>query len=38
MRIERGRLEFLKKDAVQGFTEYVGLVPVSLKPGKFVTR
>ncbi len=38
MKIDKGRLEFLKKDAVQGFTEYIGLVPVSLEPGKFVTR
>jgi uncharacterized protein (TIGR00369 family) len=38
MKIEKARLEFLKKDAVQGFTKYLGLVPVSLKPGAFVTR
>ncbi len=38
MEVERDRLEFLKKDAVQGFTEYIGLVPVSLKPGEFITQ
>ncbi len=38
MKVERARLEFLKRDAVQGFTEYIGLIPVSLKPGKFITR
>ncbi|MFA5064326.1 MAG: PaaI family thioesterase [Dehalococcoidia bacterium] len=38
MKIDRARLEYLKKDAVQGFTRYLGLVPVSLKPGDFVTR
>jgi len=38
MRIEKSRLEFLKKDAVQGFSKYIGLIPVSLKPGKFITR
>jgi len=38
MKIDRARLEFLKKDAVQGFTKYLGLRPVSLKPGDFVTR
>lgn len=29
---------FLKKDAVQGFAEYCGLTPVSMEPGRFVTR
>ncbi len=38
MTVEKARLEFLKKDAVQGFTRTIGLIPVSLKPGKFVTR
>ena len=38
MKIDKARLEFLKKDAVQGFTKYLGLVPVSLEPGAFVTR
>ena len=38
MKVEQGRLEFLKKDAVQGFIEYIGLVPVSLKPGRFITQ
>jgi len=38
MEVSKARLEYLKKDAVQGFTKYLGLVPVSLKPGDFVTR
>ena len=38
MKVEKARLEFLKKDAVQGFIEYIGLIPVSLKPGKCITR
>ena len=38
MKIDKARLEFLKKDAVQGFTKYLGLVPVSLEPGAFITR
>jgi uncharacterized protein (TIGR00369 family) len=38
MKIDTERLEFLKRDALQGFPEYIGLVPVSLKPGEFVTR
>ena len=38
MKIDRDRLEYLKKDAVQGFTRYLGLVPVSLKPGDFITQ
>jgi len=38
MKTDRDRLDYLKKDAVQGFTRYLGLVPVSLKPGEFVTR
>ena len=38
MKVDKTRLEFLKKDAVQGFTRTIGLVPVSLKPGEFVTR
>ena len=38
MKADKARLEFLKKDAVQGFTRYLGLVPVSLVPGTFVTR
>ena len=35
---ERERLQSLKEDAVQGFTSYCGLEPVSLDPGRFVTR
>ena len=38
MAIDRKRLAFLKKEAVQGFTRTIGLVPVSLTEGKFVTR
>jgi len=38
MKVEKARLEYLQKDAVQGFTKYLGLVPVSLKPGVFITR
>jgi len=38
MKIDRERLDYLKKDAVQGFTRYLGLVPVSLTPGEFITR
>jgi uncharacterized protein (TIGR00369 family) len=32
------QLEFLAGDAVQGFTAHCGLTPVSLEPGRFVTR
>jgi uncharacterized protein (TIGR00369 family) len=38
MNVDKARLEYLKKDAIQGFTKYLGLKPVSLKPGAFVTR
>jgi uncharacterized protein (TIGR00369 family) len=38
MKVDKARLEYLKKDAIQGFTKYLGLKPVSLKPGAFVTR
>ncbi|MBN1376188.1 MAG: PaaI family thioesterase [Dehalococcoidia bacterium] len=38
MKADKERLEFLKKDAVQGFTRMIGLTPVSLKPGEFITR
>jgi uncharacterized protein (TIGR00369 family) len=38
MKVTRARLEWLKKDAVQGFTRHLGLVPVSLEPGYFVTQ
>jgi len=34
----RDRLQTLKEDAVQGFTALCGLEPVSLEPGRFVTR
>jgi len=32
------RLRFLAEDAVQGFTAYCGLRPVTIEPGRFVTR
>jgi uncharacterized protein (TIGR00369 family) len=32
------RLDFLKKDAMQGFIKLIGLKGVSLRPGKFTTR
>ncbi len=35
---QEGRLDYLKRDAVQGFTAYLGLIPVSLTPGRFITR
>jgi len=38
MKAEKARLEYLKKDAVKGFTRYLGLVAVSLEPGAFITR
>jgi len=38
MKVDRNRLEFLKRDAVQGFTKEIGLTPVSMKPGEFITR
>lgn len=38
MKTDMERLEYLKKDAVQGFTRLIGLRPVSLKRGEFVTR
>jgi len=38
MGADKERLQFLKKDSVQGFTEYIGLTAVSLKPGEFTTR
>ena len=38
MKVDKNRLEFLKKDAVQGFTKTIGLTPISLKPGEFTTR
>lgn len=38
MTVDKKRLAFLRKDAVQGFTSTIGLVPVSLTAGKFITR
>lgn len=38
MKNEDARLNQLKKDSVQGFARYIGMVAVSLTPGRFVTR
>ena len=38
MKADKKRFEYLKKDAVQGFTAHIGLIPVSMSSGKFVTR
>jgi len=38
MAADRERLEFLKQDSVQGFTQFIGLTPVSLKSGEFTTK
>jgi len=38
MKKEKDRLRFLTADAVRGFTAHCGLIPVSLEPGRFVTR
>ena len=38
MSSEKKRMDFLKADAVQGFTAYCGLTPISLENGRFVTR
>jgi len=38
MVLRKGWLNFLSKDAVQGFTDYIGLTPVLIEPGKFITR
>lgn len=38
MKVDKARLESLKKDAQQGFIKYIGLVSVSMKPGEFTTR
>jgi uncharacterized protein (TIGR00369 family) len=38
MKNEDTRLSILKKDSVQGFAGYIGMIAVSLMPGKFVTR
>jgi len=35
---DKDHLDFLKQDAVQGFTAHCGLEPVSLAPGRFITR
>lgn len=35
---EKERLAFLAEDSVQGFTAYCGMRPVSMEPGRFVTR
>jgi len=36
--VDKNWLEHLRRDAVQGFTELIGLEPVSIAPGKMVTR
>jgi len=38
MKVEKDRLNQLKRDAIQGFVKYIGLKAVSLSPGKFTTR
>ena len=38
MKNEKARLSSLKKESVQGFAKYIGLIAVSLTPGRFVTR
>ncbi len=38
MKSKKDRLAFLKADAVQGFTAYCGMIPVSIDKGRFVTR
>ncbi len=38
MKQQKERLAFLAEDSVQGFTAYCGMMPVSMEPGRFVTR
>ena len=38
MQDKKDRLKHLAEDAVKGFTAFCGLTPVSLEPGRFVTR
>ena len=38
MKVDKDRLNQLKRDAIQGFVKYIGLKAVSLSPGKFTTR
>ena len=38
MSIKKYTFDFLKKDAVQGFTSHIGLEPISMDIGRFVTR
>ena len=38
MKVDKDRLNQLKRDAIQGFVKYIGLKAVSLTPGKFTTR
>jgi uncharacterized protein (TIGR00369 family) len=38
MTTDRERLKLLKQDSVQGFTQFIGLTPVSLKRGEFTTK
>ncbi len=38
MKVDKDRLNRLKRDAIQGFMKYIGLKAVLLTPGKFTTR
>jgi len=38
MKGEKERFSFLMKDIDQGFSKYIGLRPVSMEEGRFVTR
>jgi uncharacterized protein (TIGR00369 family) len=38
MKVRKERIAYLKKDAVQGFTKHIGLIPKEMSAGKFVTR
>ena len=38
MQTDKKRFDFLMTDINQGFSKYFGLTPVSMEPGKFVTR
>lgn len=37
MTIDKERLQSLQRDSIKGFTEFIGLMPVSLQHGEFVT-
>jgi uncharacterized protein (TIGR00369 family) len=38
MSSDKARFDFLMADAQQGFTAYCGLIPVTIEPGRFITR